>query len=1631
MSYASRIDGLRKGFGKKSSAFQTVQELQDLFDGIGKQVDREKAAIYVFKELLDEYMDLDDDKKEQCQALLVALKYLIEQCKDADEAVKRHFVPRIYNVVVKIINKENKRYMIIKSCQLMHICPAMDEHMELYLRISKVALKVVCELHGKPPKVKCTEYKEAISDGLDFICSTSLRLVRCWSNSEEVDVRAKALAIFHDVFNNGTALLYRLFSIEPNRATQFFNSIVDAFRIEGRFSPTELIEMFQSSITYLETILSLGEANRQYMAFVRFLDVFDRIEGEPVASYVKVLKTYLKFQSDSAPDEKKLIWISEKLKDLSGSFVTDPLLVEVVVFIILQLRIHIDQMKLQVQGIAMQAIELCKTLTKFSKHCPRNVSQICARCESSSRHLIDYISTMVVHIAMIMSKAGHQISPEMVALVNGFLKHKLLTLDAMNCDKKQSLLDTGLRFAANWVRASLQVVSGRDLLELVRMVTDFKYRHGFDFLTPSYLIRLVENCLKDTESAVDIIDIKLVKLLMVLREKNDDTEQCKELDEIVYAVINHQINGTDESIRQMNIVQLLVRADLQKFGFPVEQDLNNEEKTTILLAEMNWASRYKNCNILDYFHLLRQLNADALKLGMTIYMLGDGSFNEIPDETVDALKVQIQNARPKTAIDRIRRHSSLGVLYYYAYSARSKATVNKLKSCALHKETINNDQINDVLMENLMDQEAILLSQLEQTYTNFREMVLTLAETSFQHFSLIYSLNQIASMLDNTSHFYQICYHPRRAVEMQLLNYMLVSQKPNRMLDMCRSLGHLIENWKIYQQLLDDPVYKNHCIPSLHQLVQKTLEIIASNEAELLQLPETRQYHFLNLYVCLAMYSASESNLSGAINYLQKLNTLLQQLPEKCSNTISIVRGRIYHALFRLITVYHLPPPQGISPRILIRLMLGHFNEMQKLTTDHAFAASTSTLEMTVDTMRYLMLRYDTDRIEPHVEQILRFVLRRGAGLRALHILAMYAAMSADSEKEDKCRMLLTYMDRLLMFRPLGTNGKAHSHKIIDPILQASARLEIPFISLEDSPNTVDQTRKAVKLVKSPSKRSPSPNLFPEEKIDAKRYIIQHHTGCSCQFCTHPQYKCQSLLTLASYARLAFLKNRSADCRNLYEALAHHWKLRKHTYSCSSLIGYDEEFLTFLARSFMHYGQFLSKEGQLELAREEFNKSIDMLQSIKTVDLDLVEEVEMNIEALKDLQTLDAVIKPTVNLPSYAEFLKKNPRNDYAPVVEFDRLELRTPKVGTNRLIPKTVMQSNRVEPRTPKVGTVRLIPKTACRADDLLKQVARKRLKTTLAKDFSEESTLISAMSGLSCGSERKPKTVRIFVDSPEKPLAEAQKNDKKQPFAVNISAKQKEITPKRRGRKKKVEGETPAGPKSTRKKRIPLSPCLKSSSSNESFKDILVKAIECSTPKTNNVTARSKARTTSKKPKLVSDFPKLKRSESKSPRAEQNLSLNSSYRDVLLKSLTEGSKPNSNDSCVIILDDSDHEVVNTSLNENNSVTESNNGTLSLKKYSERNAQVGYGSARKTTVKTRLQFDTSVIDITTPVSSPAVSSATELSSAGSAGSSAGVVRKVRGRPKGGKTPQITTVVEDATSVRVTRRKGKGKIEKD
>lgn len=108
MSFSAKLEQLQKGFADGATASESLQQLRNLIDGIPKQTDREKTAVYVFKDLLAVFGEVAErgEQDHQCQALAEALRYLMQVCSGADEAIRCHFVLRVYNMVVKCSTSE-------------------------------------------------------------------------------------------------------------------------------------------------------------------------------------------------------------------------------------------------------------------------------------------------------------------------------------------------------------------------------------------------------------------------------------------------------------------------------------------------------------------------------------------------------------------------------------------------------------------------------------------------------------------------------------------------------------------------------------------------------------------------------------------------------------------------------------------------------------------------------------------------------------------------------------------------------------------------------------------------------------------------------------------------------------------------------------------------------------------------------------------------------------------------------------------------------------------------------------------------------------------------------------------------------------------------------------------------------------------------------------------------------------------------------------------------------------------------------------------------------------------------------------------------------------------------------------
>lgn len=106
MSFSAKLDALRRGFSEEATAAKTLPALRDLLGTIPMQLDREKTAVYMFKEVLNVYAELDDRDVGLRDVLLEALKYLVGLCADADDGIRLHFLVRTYNAMVKFNGSE-------------------------------------------------------------------------------------------------------------------------------------------------------------------------------------------------------------------------------------------------------------------------------------------------------------------------------------------------------------------------------------------------------------------------------------------------------------------------------------------------------------------------------------------------------------------------------------------------------------------------------------------------------------------------------------------------------------------------------------------------------------------------------------------------------------------------------------------------------------------------------------------------------------------------------------------------------------------------------------------------------------------------------------------------------------------------------------------------------------------------------------------------------------------------------------------------------------------------------------------------------------------------------------------------------------------------------------------------------------------------------------------------------------------------------------------------------------------------------------------------------------------------------------------------------------------------------------
>ena len=179
--------------------------------------------------------------------------------------------------------------------------------------------------------------------------------------------------------------------------------------------------------------------------------------------------------------------------------------------------------------------------------------------------------------------------------------------------------------------------------------------------------------------------------------------------------------------------------------------------------------------------------------------------------------------------------------------------------------------------------------------------------------------------------------------------------------------------------------------------------------------PANRKFQLLNLYLALAVYLASVGELAPALRLIQRALDHVNQ-STNVDTIAQLFQGRTAQILFRLTVEHGLPWPESVPPLAFMKRMLASFNDLQKISSEHTFTLSLATVEMTIEVLQHLIVRYDTGPlIEPHVEQLLKFVMRRGAGLRVMQLLLLYGQMCADMQKLDRCEVRIMNRHRVIV----------------------------------------------------------------------------------------------------------------------------------------------------------------------------------------------------------------------------------------------------------------------------------------------------------------------------------------------------------------------------------------------------------------------------------------------------------------------------------------------------------------------------------------------------------------------------------------------------------------------------------------
>ncbi|XP_050100979.1 uncharacterized protein LOC126581404 [Anopheles aquasalis] len=1638
--FEEQISRLRAGLEQPDwASFQkTLAQMQRLADNFKGHANEYICIAHLSKDLIDWLIRQQPANAVESSAWKAAFKltesFLETTSQAAPAHVRVYCVTTLYNGIIKLNGKHGAQILLITAMARFEIT---DKEVTLFQRAKHLALKTLSALK------ELTDGAPYGAAACDAVIELQRKLLIQAAGTPTAMVRTAVLDSFREVFGTSMVILQRLFAYDRTKADLLFRTVMETMSTVVRLDKPELVALFEDGLKFVETILAFRESAPEYLKYGDFFNLFRALKEEPYASICQMVQQSVELARSRRPTVQQY----ERLTANAGTLYTiapsESVVIKAIILTVTNSFSHLSNMAAELVAdpkLAGAMIELVEKLLPFVRHCPSRQEQqsLCRNCSQTRRHLADRLLTMLIIISnnqmkgTVSDRARAPVQQTIatsytIARVCKVFHQKVTLLKELDCERKQSLLHSTARQVTMFVKHAIQNLrpvgtetnddgyesERKELITLTKCLIELNYGERFDFLSEMTLLRLLENCMPTNSAWVSSnLSIQLLKLLLTIRDKRSEMATQGERDNAGVEAINGVLRSivfyqskalTDDPVRSLTVVQMYTQEWYDRFGFTFTSVPTSDEKLTIIAQEMALVAKYKTTHTLsNYFQQLSQLGnvrQHCLTFGMALYSLGEQEWEKLPACQISELWAGLQSYTPSTVSERIKQAASLAVIGYHRFWDLTNTSKNRLRDIPLEREHLRNGQLDErLLLGNQMDCEAKILEQVDTIRDHYVRMVRLMCDEGFRPpiLALLPSLMYVTSLLDGVARYCQVNYYPHRAVELQLLGLLLISQRrAERPYDQCAALGFLLEQHHVTVECLPAflgdsgdqwPPHAGGDLLTLPALAQRATELLkrCCHDSLATVVPESRRFPFLNLYLSLAVYTGSNSSSAGHEDALELIRSALALADkwvthgELSDGNHQLVKGRTAQILFRLATESGLPFPPSAPPVAFVKLMLAHFNDLQKVCREQLLILSLAAVETSVAVLQYLLLRYDIGSyIEAFIEQVLKFAIKRGAGLRVHQLLLLYGNINADMQKLDRCEVALRLLNRFLM---LHTIGSVDGYRIKSIPWQVATGLGAEPSGKCDQPsvvsvfgaaeNEVDGVRKIAKTHETESsmlplvgsRRQPFVGVSLEDvdepsagqqqsgELSIEKYLMfDHQATCGCPYCKSTLHKWMAFRTAALVTRCAVLNGQQpvTQIGHYYQTITDHWLKVMEPLVQQALAqdvtivpsspkeswcaaGYRTELANDIMRTMLHRALFEERQGNWAAAVPVYERAVSLWTGIPCLPVDeaLLQDLRFNQHLAQSMldgwRTEKATRKRSSAEPkmSYGDFMAPRKASSSSADVrnlgaEFDKLQLRTP-----------VSKLHSVASRG--------LPKTVDRVNELLRQAASRRHQQ---RHGVMEDRIVAPVT---TASARKPKTVNIFVDSPpQAPATERRAN--------------------RREKRTRVKSSTvsPVDQPTTLSSGAATTTTTSAKSTKEEDVEMVSGLAKSAVPMSCTVANTKLPNSGTKSNRHPGDYPSLEEGASapgtpvKTKAASPinstvgSPSLNSSFRDVLVlgrKRTVEaaGSKREDHDSSsvIVLLDDSEesaHDVVEASFVDSRSTPSVSNSALALKSYSAR----------------------------------------------------------------------------------------------